>query len=168
MLAHEDVFRNVKMRKQFGILVDSHDPRIARRQRRRINHWRAVQPYFAEIGGLNAGDDLYGRRLARAVFSEDCVNLTGGNLETDVHQRPNAAKTLAHPVERKSRRRDSCRDHRGSSGTGAAGSRSPSLRRSSQTVAGIRTCISATFAATSLGETAPGTIDAMRAWPRGN
>jgi autonomous glycyl radical cofactor GrcA len=55
------------------------------------------------VGAVGAREDLEQRRLARAVFAEQRVNLGGTHFEMDVLERLHAGKTLAdarHPEDR--------------------------------------------------------------------
>ena len=54
-----------------------------------------LDPDRSRVGWLHAGDRLDQRGLARAVVSDQCDDLTGVDVEIDVHERGDRAEALA-------------------------------------------------------------------------
>ena len=60
----------------------------------------AVKGELALVWAVHPADDLDERRLARAVFAEQRVHLTGSDLEVRVDERSGRPEALGHVGER--------------------------------------------------------------------
>ena len=60
----------------------------------------AVKAELALVWAVHPADDLDERRLARAVFAEQRVHLTGSDLEVRVDERSGRPEALGHVGER--------------------------------------------------------------------
>ena len=64
----------------------------------------AVGEELTAVGSIDAGQDLDERGLARAVFAEKRVDLSGVEVDVDVVERERAAKPLREATYREKRR----------------------------------------------------------------
>ncbi len=85
-LAEENVLRNREVRHEAQLLIDGADPEPSR------GGWIGnvdslpVEQNLAGVPPHGAAEDLHQRRLARAIFAEQDVHLTGTHLERGVAQ----------------------------------------------------------------------------------
>ncbi len=81
--AEEDVLRHRAIAEQVQFLVHDRHTGGQGLARRRERHRTAVEFDTPGVGGVNPGQDLHQRRLARTVFSHQSVHLAG--VQVEVH-----------------------------------------------------------------------------------
>src|SRR5438445_10519837 len=79
------------------MLMDHCDPELARSGRTRKDQLMAVELEVAGVGSVDAGEDLDQSALARSVLADERVNLVGNELEVDVDEGLDGAKSLGDP-----------------------------------------------------------------------
>ena len=82
-----DVFGDREMRKKCRLLVDRRDPQLARGMRRDVGDGNAIHAQRSAVGPLRTGEDFDERRLARAIFADQRVDLAGSELERNAFER---------------------------------------------------------------------------------
>jgi len=98
----QDVLRHAELRHQRHVHLLLHQVyaesfRIARAAYR---HRRAVQPDFAAVVAVRAGQHRHQRRFACAVLAHQGVHFAAATVERDILQRLNAGKRLADAMKR--------------------------------------------------------------------
>jgi hypothetical protein len=76
--------------------ADSVLDRVLRRVERDLF---ALDPDLAFVGPIEPVDDVHQRRLARAVFTEECVHLPPNEVEIDRVVRDHAGEVLRDSLE---------------------------------------------------------------------
>ncbi|MPM71272.1 hypothetical protein SDC9_118236 [bioreactor metagenome] len=94
LVTHKDIFRNAQVRIARHVLIDRGNARALRVQRGFELHLFAVEEHRAVLGMMNARDNLDKRRLARAVFAHQRVNLARLELKIHAVQRFHARENL--------------------------------------------------------------------------
>ena len=96
----EDVFSHGKIRGEREFLMNQPDAEPVRvASPARISHGLAVHQDFARIRLVNAAENFDQRGFARAVLTEQRVNLPGPQLEIHPRQRRHAAETFADAAQ---------------------------------------------------------------------
>src|SRR5664280_2883198 len=95
LAADEDVLGHSEVVHEVQFLVDDADPQGLCRVRARDLLIAPFDPDRARISLVDAGQDLHERRLARAVLANECVHLTGKEVEAGILERKHARKALA-------------------------------------------------------------------------
>jgi hypothetical protein len=90
-------------RDEVGLLEDHGDAVTERIGRRFHDERLAFEEKRARSQLVNAGEHLHQRRLARAVFADDRVDLAFAECKIDIPDRWNAAKRLRRALELKDR-----------------------------------------------------------------
>jgi hypothetical protein len=96
--AQQDVFHHRKMFGERELLIDHGHARQSALQRIARMIRRAVQPDFAGIGLICAGEDFHQRAFARAVFTHQRQNFAGVDGQTHVIQRDGRAEAFGHSL----------------------------------------------------------------------
>src|SRR5439155_20879415 len=86
LIAHRDVLGDGEIRKERGLLIDRGDPEPPRDRRRVLPDRPPGDLDRSLVGRMRAGDDLDQRRLARAVFSHEGVDLALLEVERNAPQ----------------------------------------------------------------------------------
>ena len=95
LAAEVDVLGDGELGDQVELLVDDGDA-VALGVARAVQHERlAVEDSSPRVVRVRAAEDLHQRALARPVLADDGVDLSGGDVEGDVVQRPHAGERLA-------------------------------------------------------------------------
>ena len=94
LTSEEDIFGDAQFRRDAELLMDHPDPGGQRIARRAEMHVLSVDAHAPGVGGVDAGDDLHHRALARAVLAGQTMDLTGGEREVDAAKRLDAAERL--------------------------------------------------------------------------
>src|SRR5437016_4206884 len=79
------------------MLMDHCDPEVARSGRTRKDQLMAVELEVAGVGSVDAGEDLHQSALARSVLADERVDLVGDEIEVDVDEGLDGAKSLGDP-----------------------------------------------------------------------
>ena len=103
--AEKDVLRDGEIGRDAELLMHHADPGGARVARRAEVNRLAVDPHFAGVAGVDAGDDLHQRALAGAVLARDAVDRARPQREIDAPQRVDAAERLGDSRQFQARRR---------------------------------------------------------------
>ncbi len=93
-----DVLPDREVAHQREFLVDDADAEILRRFRRGQGHFLTVEQDAAAIGVIDTGQAFHQRRLARAVFAHQGMDLAGVKVEIDRLQRVDTGKALVDPL----------------------------------------------------------------------
>ena len=101
--SEENVSRNRQIRGDGQLLVDDPDARRPGLMRRVEMHGLSIQGDFASIRALCSRQDLHQRALARAVLSNQSVDLSRPYREIHALERAHAGETLGYPADRKDR-----------------------------------------------------------------
>ena len=96
LAAEEEVRDDIEVVAEREVLVDGRDPVAVGVGRAADVHAPAVDRDRPGVGGLDAGDRLDQRRLARAVVTDESNDLAGVDLEVDVHERLDRTEVLGH------------------------------------------------------------------------
>ncbi len=86
-IAHRDVFGDVQMGEELGILIDGDHAGATRLDRRPEAHRLSREQELAGVRFENPRDDLDQRRLAGAVLADKRVDAPGRDVERDLGQR---------------------------------------------------------------------------------
>ena len=130
-LPEVDVLRDGKVRQQGLLLENDADAVRAGVARVPQAHRLAAQAHGAAVGRLHAGEDAHERGLARPVFPDQPDDLALGDLQGNVHERPDLAEPLAQLGHRE-------QDIIGSGGGGGGHLTMRDRRRSMETATATR------------------------------
>ena len=97
LVAEEHVLGHAQGRDDRQLLVDHADPGGQRIASGAEMDRPPVDTHLAVIAGVDPGDDLHQRRLARAVLAHEAMHLAGQQRKVDARQRGHAAERLADP-----------------------------------------------------------------------
>ena len=98
--AEPDVVQHRLAGRRQHFLEHDRDPELAHSPRTTPRDRAAVKGELALVWAVHPADDLDERRLARAVFAEQRVHLTGSDLEVRVDERSGRPEAFGHVGER--------------------------------------------------------------------
>src|SRR5262249_383742 len=105
-MAHIDIFRDIQIREERGMLMDDRDAQALRLtgsvQRDRL----AIPQHLTSIGSMDAAENLDQRTLARAIFTDERMNLMGIERQLHSTQSVRATKLLHNTMKLDERLRD--------------------------------------------------------------
>ena len=106
--AHEHVVGDAEVRRDVQFLRHQHDAGGLRLAHVAKGDAAAVDRHLSleRVAGIDPGDDLHQRGLARAVLADDGQYLARADLQVHVRQRRHAGERLADPAQLQSRRAD--------------------------------------------------------------
>src|SRR5205807_10277955 len=98
LTADKDVLCRGEVRHEAELLMDDADAELLRSSRSRDVHVGAVQTDPSGVPAVDAGEDLHEGRLARAVLSDERMDLAPTKLKAAAAKRLDAGEVLADPV----------------------------------------------------------------------
>src|SRR5207237_5659371 len=96
--ADEDVLCRGEVRHEAQLLMDDADAELLRRTRRGDVHVGAAETDPSGVPAVDAGKYFHEGRLARAVLSDERMDLAPTKLEAATAERLDAGEVLADPV----------------------------------------------------------------------
>ena len=79
--AHEDIFGDIQIGETERLLVNQCDSELERSQWGGDIQRLAIEPQFAGVGSMDAGEDFHQRAFSSAVFAHQGVHLAGAQVE---------------------------------------------------------------------------------------
>src|SRR4030095_11498337 len=102
MAAEKNVFAYAQLRNEHEFLMNNIDAQIVSLVRGLDFDWLALPKHCSAVSPISPADNLHKRRLAGAVFTDQCVNFSRTHLAGYVVEYGDAAEGLCdvlHPEE---------------------------------------------------------------------